>query len=239
MPSHRSLEEKRNYEKAYQYMRFCCENPSSAFLTISFIQKLHKILYPGDRGTFKIKNNQISVIKKEYQSHEIFQGIPAVLTKKYMAQLYRLFRKRWKEYAIDPIVLISAYTLDFFRIHPFADGNGRIARLMIQYLLHQGGYEIAQWMNLEERISQSRDQYLLSIGLSLLGWREEKHNLNPWCEYLTELLLFAYNAIFAEYSGQKTDLQQQVLLQNLDLADGKKKNRREKAPTFAKLYPNA
>ncbi len=41
------------------------------------------------------------------------------------------------EFTIDAI---SRFHLEFERIHPFNDGNGRIGRVLINYLLHQEGY---------------------------------------------------------------------------------------------------
>ena len=35
--------------------------------------------------------------------------------------------------------------MDFLATHPFRDGNGRMARLLMLLLLDQSGYEVGGW----------------------------------------------------------------------------------------------
>ena len=41
---------------------------------------------------------------------------------------------------ISPIELASLFHYRYIRIHPFEDGNGRVSRLMVNYILHRHGY---------------------------------------------------------------------------------------------------
>ena len=41
----------------------------------------------------------------------------------------------------NPLVLVPLMILDFLCIHPFSDGNGRIARLLTLMLLYHFNYE--------------------------------------------------------------------------------------------------
>jgi Fic family protein len=47
-----------------------------------------------------------------------------------MEELHRQYRALCKAGEVDPLLLIPAYVLDFLCIHPFTDGNGRMARLL-------------------------------------------------------------------------------------------------------------
>jgi Fic family protein len=41
---------------------------------------------------------------------------------------------------LHPVHLAGLIHLKFVTIHPFADGNGRISRLLMNYVLHTNGY---------------------------------------------------------------------------------------------------
>jgi Fic family protein len=41
---------------------------------------------------------------------------------------------------LHPVLLACIMTFRFVSIHPFEDGNGRISRIIMNYLLHQAGY---------------------------------------------------------------------------------------------------
>ena len=47
-----------------------------------------------------------------------------------MERLCDDFNRLWQEEAVEPLLLIPAFVLDFLCIHPFRDGNGRMARLL-------------------------------------------------------------------------------------------------------------
>ena len=43
---------------------------------------------------------------------------------------------------LNPIVLSAIVHLKFVSIHPFSDGNGRISRLVANYILYKRGYPL-------------------------------------------------------------------------------------------------
>lgn len=53
-------------------------------------------------------------------------------------------RKRGK---IHPLVLAVRFHVEFERIHPFIDGNGRVGRLLMNYILHDAGYPMVSIPN--------------------------------------------------------------------------------------------
>jgi Fic family protein len=86
-------------------------------------------------------------------------------------------------------LLLSAYVLDFLSIHPFADGNGRMARLLSLLLLYQAGYEVGRYISLESVIEQTKEGYYDSLYASSQGWHEAQHSLVPWWEYFVGVML--------------------------------------------------
>ena len=62
-------------------------------------------------------------------------------------EVYPLLREFFKWYEknkkkLHPVELAALVHLKFVTIHPFADGNGRISRLMMNFVLHKYGYPL-------------------------------------------------------------------------------------------------
>lgn len=57
--------------------------------------------------------------------------------------------------------ILTHYT--FEKIHPFLDGNGRIGRLILQAVLHMGGYGMKGILPLEEYLDTHRSLYYRSL----------------------------------------------------------------------------
>ncbi len=53
--------------------------------------------------------------------------------------LHERFKHMMQADQVEPLLLIPSYVLDFLCIHPFRDGNGRMARLLTLLLLYQAG----------------------------------------------------------------------------------------------------
>jgi Fic family protein len=93
----------------------------------------------------------------------------------------------------EPLLLVPAYVLDFLCIHPFTDGNGRMARLLTLLLLYKSGYAVGRYISLESLVENTRDGYYGSLHASSEGWHDAAHTLVPWWEYfLGVVLLPAY-----------------------------------------------
>src|SRR4029077_6060810 len=93
-----------------------------------------------------------------------------------------------------PLVLLAAFILDFLAIHPFADGNGRVARILTTHLLLREGYGVPQYVSVEQRIFETKNSYYDALHASQQGWLEARHSPWPWIEYLATVLSEAYDA---------------------------------------------
>ena len=122
-------------------------------LTQNFIRTLHRTLLREDytvyrtlpggvqtsytihAGQYKTRPN--SVITRygdrfEYASPE---ETPALMT-----DLVDWYNKAEQEGNLSPVDLAALFHYRYIRIHPFEDGNGRIARLLVNYILARHGY---------------------------------------------------------------------------------------------------
>lgn len=105
-------------------------------LSIDLITKLHKIYFkesfPDIAGKFKRLNNRIKGSKFDTTPKEL------VLTDlKILINNYKKFKKE-----LHPIELSAWLHWSFVKIHPFQDGNGRISRLLMNFILFKNKYAL-------------------------------------------------------------------------------------------------
>ena len=122
-------------------------------LTQNFIRTLHKTLLREDytvyrnlpgggqtsyvihAGQYKTRPN--SVITRY---GDRFEYASPDETPSLMADLVDWYNKAEQEGKLSPMELAALFHYRYIRIHPFEDGNGRIARLMVNYILSRHGY---------------------------------------------------------------------------------------------------
>jgi Fic family protein len=120
-----------------------------------------------------------------------FKPISAFGTPAAMEDLTSEFNREWQAGEIEKLILIPAYILDFLSIHPFRDGNGRMARLLSLLLLYKAGYEVGRYISLEKLVEDSKESYYDTLHKSSQNWHEAQHSLIPWTEYFLGLIIAA------------------------------------------------
>lgn len=78
---------------------------------------------------------------------------------------------------LHPLVLAAYFHSAFEIIHPFVDGNGRVGRLLMNFILHRNGYPMINIPNARK-----------STYYSVLQEAQAKGNLRPFVEFLMALL---------------------------------------------------
>lgn len=160
--------------------------------TPNLVLQLHRDLFKftsSDGGRWKSVDNQITEKGDDGNVIVRFQPTPAWQTAEAMQRLHDSFEREKQLGTADPILLIATYVLDFLCVHPFLDGNGRLSRLITLLLLYQAGYEVGRWISLEKTVDNSREGYYGSLHASSRGWHEGTHNLIPWWEYYSGVIL--------------------------------------------------
>lgn len=166
--------------------------PFRTGVVLQFHRDLYRFL-PGFGGQWKSAPNEITESLPDGTTFVRFRTVPPYQTADAMARLHESFSQLGAEGRIDPLLLIPAYVLDFLCIHPFLDGNGRMARLLSLLLLYQFGYDVGRYISLEQIIESTREGYYDALYRSSQGWHEGKHSLLPWWEYfLGVVVLSAY-----------------------------------------------
>lgn len=157
--------------------------------------QLHSLLYrymPQPGGHWKATNNDIIERHPDGSSRIRFSPVAAHLTPLAMTDTIARYRLALDQHLADPLVLVPLVVLDFLCIHPFPDGNGRMARLLTLQLLYHFDYAVGRFISLERIFEESKESYYETLEASSQRWHEAAHDIAPWLNYFWGALLRAY-----------------------------------------------
>jgi len=163
-------------------------------LTVPFILHLHRLLFQhaGGRGGY-LKTDENFIVSYERGYREVvFEPVNPKDTEFMLRELVDRCNAAQAAAAGHPVILIGALILDLLAIHPVADGNGRLARLLTTYELLARGYGVARYVSLEQRIYKSKNTYYQALYDSQQRWHTHEHTIWPWVSYLVSVLASAY-----------------------------------------------
>lgn len=174
-PQNRSEQEIAGYRDVLNTIHASGANiPFSAGIVLQLHRDLYQFL-PGDGGRWKSSDNNITETRPDGTTVVRFETVSAFLTPSAMTQLHERFHALLRADEVEPLLLIPTYVLDFLCIHPFRDGNGRMARLLTLLLLYQAGYEVGRYISLEKIVERTKESYYDTLYQSSVGWHEGQH----------------------------------------------------------------
>lgn len=164
-------------------------------LTVPFALHLHRqLFYYADGGGGRLKTDENLIVSYETGSREVIFTPPGPQSTEFLlTELFVRYNDLKGEGRTHPLVLIGALVVDFLAIHPVADGNGRLARLLTTYELLSQGYGVARYVSIEQRIFESKNTYYDRLYQSQRGWHEGEHDIWPYTSYLAQVLAGAYD----------------------------------------------
>lgn len=186
-------------------------------LTETFIRELHKTLLREDyvqyrqlpdgnntsftihAGIYKTRPNSVITVTGERFEYASPEETPAL-----MKDLVDWYNEEEKKNELTPIELASVFHYRYIRIHPFEDGNGRIARLIFNYILIRHNYP----MIVVE--SKNKDAYLTALNRcdSLVGpipsdgGHAPMEKLDPFIKYMEQCLVHALTICIKAAKGE-------------------------------------
>jgi Fic family protein len=161
----------------------------------SMITGLHKELLKYStkdslhKGVYKKKENAVGVMDEEGKVAKImFETTPAYLTQKEMTELVDWTVEAIDENRFHPLLITGNFIVEFLKIHPFEDGNGRLSRVITNLLLLRSGYQFVQYVSHEQIIEQRKDEYYLALRKSQETFNTEKDTISPWLNFFISVL---------------------------------------------------
>lgn len=162
----------------------------------NIILQLHRDLYRFNTvaygGQYKNVDNVIAEEDAEGNKSVRFRPAPAWEVPESMESLCEAFNETIAFEAINPLLAIPMFILDFLCIHPFNDGNGRMSRLLTLLLLYRSGYIVGKYISIEKLIETTKDSYYEALQKSSFGWHENNNDYAPFVKYMLSVILAAY-----------------------------------------------
>ncbi len=192
IPKSRSEQEVAGYRDALALIH---ESGEQMPFSEGTILQLHTTLYrymPQPGGRWKATNNDIVERHPDGRSRIRFRPVAVHLTPIAMSDLVERYKSALDQHLADPLVLVPLVVLDFLCIHPFPDGNGRMARLLTLQLLYHFDYAVGRFISLERIFEESKESYYETLEASSQHWHEATHDSAPWMDYFWGALLRAY-----------------------------------------------
>lgn len=157
-------------------------------------------------GHFKTEDNLIVEIDERGRRNVRFTPVPAAETEEAVRQLIYAYIEARDNPRINKLLLIPCVILDFLCIHPFADGNGRVSRLLSLLLLYKSGYNVGKYVSFEERINESREYYYEALHDSSAGWHTNENSYTEFMKNFLSTLYKCYKELdkrFSTVNGKK------------------------------------
>jgi Fic family protein len=152
-------------------------------------------------------------------------------------------RERRETYPVPVLAGVAHWALTW--VHPFADGNGRMARLLTGMVLLREGLLRRRVFSFERHYARDKDAYLLALRTV----RRHDKDLGPWLEYFLDGLAGEYERVAARVetlasvsghvrTGTELNLRQEQALTDLIVAERTRFTRAE-YQRIAEVGPSA
>jgi Fic family protein len=171
-------------------------------VNVGLLLHLHRLLLSRTAastsgGRFKDEDNLVVDRLPDGRRQVRFRPVPASSTPTFTAELCARYVAERDADEHHPLLLAGIAVLDFLVIHPFEDGNGRIARILTNALLDDAGYGVARYVSLEQLVADTEEEYYATLLASTHGWHDGKHDPWPWLGYFVRQIGAAY-AVFEQ-----------------------------------------
>lgn len=161
-----------NHSEAVYYLQDAIRDRE---LSVGLIKEFHAMLFEGVKswsaglkispGAFKNQDNHVLTPSGEIHHYTSAVQVPI--------EMENLMEWYGRQYNIEhPIVIAAEFHHLFVAIYPFQDGNGRVSRLCMNFILMKAGYPPAI-IRQEERLD-----YYLALE------QADKGNINPFMELI-------------------------------------------------------
>ena len=141
------------------------------------------------RGQYKKKENAVGVLGPDGQvARVIFETTPAYLAPIEMQELVEWTSEAFEKNRFHPLLIIANFIIEFLKIHPFEDGNGRLSRVLTNLLLLRHGYQFIQYVSHEQLVEKRKDEYYIALRKSQETFKTDHDTISPWLNFFLAVI---------------------------------------------------
>jgi Fic family protein len=178
-------------------------------------------------GQYKTMPNHVETSTGEIHYYATPEETPAK-----MADLMAWYRREVAKDELHPLILAATFHYQFVMIHPFDDGNGRMARLLMNLIFLQAGYPPVITR------TEDKNNYLLALEQADTG------DLEPFIVHIGNELINSLNLFLRGAKGEDIeeigDFDKKVALLNkrIEAHEAEKENRKATQEEQRKIVLN-
>ncbi len=207
----RDIQEVLNYRNVLKFIE-SYQKPELSEETLKHMHELtvHRILPEESVGIYR----KTQVVVKNSQTGEVTFRPPPPIEVPFLIASFLQWLNETNPDDVHTVIQAGIAHYEIVRIHPFLDGNGRVARAIATLVLFRAGYDIKRFFSLEEHYDREPLQYyeaLQSVG-------KFEGSVTAWLEYFTEGLAIELTRIKDKIKSLSTDLKLKKTLGGQPLA---------------------
>ena len=194
-------------------------------LSIDQIMQLHVKLMshsPKDQwhsGKFKISANAWKLLGNPTMPR-YFETTSTEETPTRMENLINWLNVELEQKRTHPLIIVAVFTMTFMEIHPYQDGNGRMARILTKLLTWQGGYLHTRYSSLDPIFEADRAEYFTNLEQTLVTLQRDVPDWEAWLQFFLGAVLQETQQLNANLSAERKNFSPlpQLAVRILDLA---------------------
>lgn len=169
-----------NIEKCIQFINDEFKNNPDFQISEFFLKQLHTVLTKeltseGSKTPGAYRSHDVKITGSQHKPPEFLK------VQELMSNLINFINKKDEPQA--DLLKVAVAHHHFVWIHPFDNGNGRMARLLTYIMLRQYGFFKVYFLNPAAVFCQSRESYIKGLEKADIGTDE---NIKEWCLYVLD-----------------------------------------------------
>jgi Fic family protein len=179
-------------------------------LSENHIKQLHGVLLKFSqrderhRGEYKKLPNNVEAFDEHGRSvGVIFETSTPFDTPRLMHELVAWTKRELDGKMHHPLLVIAVFIVRFLAVHPFQDGNGRLARVLTNLLLLRTGYGYMPYSSLERVVEENRENYYRSLRSAQGTLDKDESRLADWLRFFLLCLIEQKNTLADKVQREK------------------------------------